>query len=59
MGRILLIIAAAIAVVFVAGWLFSLLMGLLKWALIIGAVLLCVAGVSKLLKTRGGTNFKV
>ncbi|TQN33320.1 hypothetical protein FHX37_3334 [Haloactinospora alba] len=59
MGRILLIIVAAIAVVFVAGWLFSLLMGLLKWALIIGAVLLGAAGISKLLKTRGGSGSRV
>lgn len=56
MGRIILIIVAAIAAVFIAGWLFSLLMGMLKWALILGAVLLVVAGVSKFLKARRGAG---
>ncbi|MBB4935522.1 putative integral membrane protein [Lipingzhangella halophila] len=54
MGRILLIIAVAVAVIIVAGALFSLLMGLLKWGLILGAILLGVVGVSKLVKSRSG-----
>jgi hypothetical protein len=47
MGRILLIIAAVIAALFLIGPLMGLVFGLVKWGLIIGAVALGVMFLSK------------
>ncbi|MFI7451428.1 hypothetical protein ACIBQX_28295 [Nonomuraea sp. NPDC049714] len=47
MGRILLIIAAIIAALFLIGPLMGLVFGLVKWGLIIGAVALGVMFLSK------------
>jgi uncharacterized integral membrane protein len=48
MGRILLIIAVIIVGVMLAGWIFSLLAGLLKWALILGFIAAGIYGVTLL-----------
>jgi uncharacterized membrane protein len=50
MGRILLIAAAVIAALFLLGPLVGFALSLLKWVLIVGAVVLGVAFVSKWLK---------
>jgi outer membrane murein-binding lipoprotein Lpp len=47
MGRILLIIAAVIAALFLLGPLMGLVFSLVKWGLIIGAVVLGVMFLSK------------
>jgi hypothetical protein len=55
MGRILLIIAVIIVGVMVAGWIFSLLAGLLKWALVRGAIAAGVYGVTLLFRSGRST----
>jgi hypothetical protein len=51
MGRILLIVVAVIAAFFLLGTLLSLVAGLVKWALIIGVVVLAVAALSRILRS--------
>ncbi len=51
MGRILLIIAAVIAALFLLGPLVGLVFSLIKWALIIGAVALGVMFLAKWAKS--------
>lgn len=48
MGRILLIAAAVVAALFVAGWLLGLILGALKWVLILGALAAVGYGLLKL-----------
>ncbi|WP_157548828.1 hypothetical protein [Nonomuraea candida] len=50
MGRILLIVAAVVAALLLLGPLVGFALSLLKWALVIGAVVLGVAFLSKWLK---------
>ncbi|MFC5823762.1 hypothetical protein [Nonomuraea insulae] len=50
MGRILLIVAAVIAALVLLGPLVGIALSLLKWGLIIGAVVLGVMFLSKVLK---------
>jgi hypothetical protein len=51
MGRILLLVAAVIAGFFILGWLIGIITGLLKWALIIGVVVVAVTMLSKILRS--------
>lgn len=48
MGRILLIAAVVVAALFLAGWLFGLILGALKWVLILGALAAVGYGLLKL-----------
>ncbi|MEO3809028.1 hypothetical protein ABGB17_08505 [Sphaerisporangium sp. B11E5] len=50
MGRILLAIAVVVAAFFLLGSLIGLITGLIKWALIIGVVVLAVTMLSKILR---------
>ncbi|GAA1100439.1 hypothetical protein [Nocardiopsis composta] len=52
MGRIFLIALAVFLAFFVAGWLFGILMVLLKWVLIIGLVAFGFIAVSRFLKQK-------
>ncbi|GGO01247.1 hypothetical protein GCM10010116_02220 [Microbispora rosea subsp. aerata] len=54
MGRILLIAAAVVVGFFLLGSVIGLIVGVLKWVLIIGAIALIVAAVLKL--TRSGRS---
>ncbi|MCG5213750.1 hypothetical protein [Streptosporangium sp. KLBMP 9127] len=51
MGKILLGIAIVVVAFMAFGWLLGLLGTLLKWALIIGAVVLVVGAVSRFART--------
>ncbi|GAB3491020.1 hypothetical protein [Nocardiopsis coralliicola] len=53
MGRIFLIALLVFLAFFVAGWLFSILMTLLKWGLIIALAVLVFGAVSKFLGKSG------
>ncbi|MFW5419197.1 hypothetical protein J0910_21500 [Nocardiopsis sp. CNT-189] len=52
MGRILLIALAIFLAFSVAGWLFGALLGLIKWALIIGLAVFVFMAVSRFLKQK-------
>ncbi|WP_405147447.1 hypothetical protein OG589_07735 [Sphaerisporangium sp. NBC_01403] len=52
MGRILLLVVAVIVGFFLLGTLLSLVAGIVKWALIIGVVILAVTALSKILRSR-------
>ncbi|MEU8272128.1 hypothetical protein AB0B89_33865 [Sphaerisporangium sp. NPDC049002] len=51
MGRILLLVVAVIAAFFLLGALLSLVAGIVKWALIIGVVILAVTALSKIFRS--------
>jgi hypothetical protein len=52
MGRILLLVVAVIAGFFLLGTLLSLVAGIVKWALIIGVIILAVTVLSKMFRSR-------
>ncbi|MCW2875974.1 MAG: hypothetical protein JWQ95_74 [Sphaerisporangium sp.] len=52
MGRILLLVVAVIAGFLLLGTLLSLVAGVVKWALIIGVVILAVTALSKIFRSR-------
>ncbi|MDH2427261.1 hypothetical protein [Sphaerisporangium sp. TRM90804] len=52
MGRILLLIAVAVAAFFLLGSVLGFLFGILKWVLIIGVVALAVGALSKIMSSR-------
>jgi hypothetical protein len=51
MGRILLLVVAVIVGFFLLGAVLSLVAGIVKWALIIGVLVLAVSVVSKLFRS--------
>ncbi|WP_214411726.1 hypothetical protein [Sphaerisporangium fuscum] len=51
MGRILLLVVAAIAVFFLLGTVLSLIGGLLKWALVIGLIVLAVTALTRIFRS--------
>ncbi|GAB2473665.1 hypothetical protein ACWDTT_23470 [Streptosporangium sandarakinum] len=53
MGRILLIVAAVVLAFFLLGSILGFLVGLVKWALIIGLVAVVVTFVTRLLRSSG------
>jgi hypothetical protein len=52
MGRILLLVVAVVVGFMLLGTLLGLIAGIAKWALIIGVVILAVAMLSKILRSR-------
>ncbi|MBG0831400.1 hypothetical protein HS041_27005 [Planomonospora sp. ID67723] len=50
MGRILLIVAAVVIAFIVLGWVLSFLVGLFKWALILGLIAVVVMFASRLFR---------
>ncbi|MBB6473232.1 hypothetical protein [Sphaerisporangium rubeum] len=51
MGRILLVIAAVVVAFFLLGSLIGIITGLIKWALIIGVVVLAVTMLAKIVRS--------
>ncbi|GAA3447040.1 hypothetical protein [Planomonospora venezuelensis] len=56
MGRILLIVAAVVVAFIVLGWVLSFLVGLIKWALILGLVAAVVMFATRFFRRSPGVR---